>query len=121
MDPFSELIEAYRHSFMVRATLVALVVAVTCSVISFFVVMRRMAFVGAGISHIAFGGVALALLLNRGIKGRSVFRALLILPWAMPQYITALTWRGMFNLEYGQINLLLGSQLIEEKSYQDYD
>jgi arabinogalactan oligomer/maltooligosaccharide transport system permease protein len=53
-------------------------------------------------------GVALALLLNRDLKGRSFFRSLLILPWAMPQYITALTWRGMFNLEYGQINLILG-------------
>lgn len=53
-------------------------------------------------------GVALALLLNREIRGRSVFRVLLILPWAMPQYITALTWRGMFNFEYGQVNLVLG-------------
>jgi len=52
-------------------------------------------------------GVALALLLNQDIKGRSIFRSLLILPWAMPQYITALTWRGMFNLEYGQVNLVL--------------
>src|SRR5690606_10386562 len=31
----------------------------------------------------------------------------LILPWAVPQYITALTWRGMFNSEYGAVNLLL--------------
>jgi arabinogalactan oligomer/maltooligosaccharide transport system permease protein len=52
-------------------------------------------------------GIALALLLNQDIKGRSIFRALLILPWAMPQYITALTWRGMFNFEYGQVNLIL--------------
>jgi arabinogalactan oligomer/maltooligosaccharide transport system permease protein len=52
-------------------------------------------------------GVALALLLNQDIRGRTAFRSLLILPWAMPQYITALTWRGMFNFEYGQINLIL--------------
>jgi ABC-type sugar transport system permease subunit len=52
-------------------------------------------------------GTALALLLNRDLPGRSLFRALLILPWAMPQYITALTWRGMFNYEYGQVNLIL--------------
>ena len=32
-------------------------------------------------------GVALAILLNQNIRGRSVFRSLLILPWAMPQYI----------------------------------
>jgi arabinogalactan oligomer/maltooligosaccharide transport system permease protein len=52
-------------------------------------------------------GVLLALLLNKDLKGRTIFRTLLILPWAVPQYITALTWRGMFNSEYGAISLLL--------------
>jgi arabinogalactan oligomer/maltooligosaccharide transport system permease protein len=52
-------------------------------------------------------GVSLALLLNRPLPGRAIFRTLLILPWAVPQYITALTWRGIFNYEYGYINLLL--------------
>jgi len=52
-------------------------------------------------------GVFLALILNKDIKGKSYYRTLLILPWAVPQYITALTWRGMFNSEYGAINLLL--------------
>lgn len=52
-------------------------------------------------------GVTLALLLNQHIRGRSIYRTLLILPWAIPQYIVALTWRGMFNYEYGAINLLL--------------
>lgn len=56
-------------------------------------------------------GVALALLLNRKIPGKSVFRTLLILPWAIPQYIVALTWRGMFNYEYGAINLILKNYL----------
>jgi arabinogalactan oligomer/maltooligosaccharide transport system permease protein len=53
-------------------------------------------------------GVALAVLLNRPLRGRAIYRVLLILPWAMPQYITALTWRGLFNYEYGAVNLLLG-------------
>lgn len=52
-------------------------------------------------------GVFLALLLNQKLKGRSVYRTLLILPWAIPQYIVALTWRGMFNYEYGSINLII--------------
>jgi arabinogalactan oligomer/maltooligosaccharide transport system permease protein len=56
------------------------------------------------VSHLTLG-VGLALLLNQEIRGRALYRALLILPWAMPQYITALTWRGMFNYEYGAINL----------------
>ncbi|MDP2303019.1 MAG: extracellular solute-binding protein [Ignavibacteria bacterium] len=52
-------------------------------------------------------GVFLALLLNKNLPGTPLFRTLLILPWAVPQYIVALTWRGMFNYEYGSINLIL--------------
>jgi len=52
-------------------------------------------------------GISVALLLDRPLAGRPLFRALLILPWAMPQYISALTWRGMFNYQYGQVNLVL--------------
>jgi arabinogalactan oligomer/maltooligosaccharide transport system permease protein len=52
-------------------------------------------------------GVFLAILLNKDLKGKTFFRTLLILPWAVPQYITALTWRGMFNSEYGAISLIL--------------
>jgi arabinogalactan oligomer/maltooligosaccharide transport system permease protein len=56
--------------------------------------------------HVAIG-VALAVLLSGPLRGRAVYRTLLILPWAMPQYISALTWRGMFNFEYGAVNLIL--------------
>gem|GEM_PF-1598288 len=53
-------------------------------------------------------GVALALVLSRGwLRGKGIFRMLLILPWAIPNYITALIWKGMFNTEYGGINQLL--------------
>ncbi len=55
-----------------------------------------------------FLGVFLALVLNqKEIRGKGLFRAILILPWAVPQLIVALTWRGMFNYEYGAINLAL--------------
>jgi len=59
------------------------------------------------IFHVGIG-VMLAMIINEDIKAKSFFRTLLILPWAVPQYITALTWRGMFNSEYGSINLMLG-------------
>jgi arabinogalactan oligomer/maltooligosaccharide transport system permease protein len=53
-------------------------------------------------------GVFLALVINqKEIRGKPLFRTLLILPWAIPQYIVALTWRGMFNYEYGAINLVI--------------
>jgi arabinogalactan oligomer / maltooligosaccharide transport system permease protein len=57
-------------------------------------------------------GVFLALLLNqKDVKGKPLFRTLLILPWAIPQYIVALTWRGMFNYEYGSLNLMITKYL----------
>ena len=53
-------------------------------------------------------GVSLALVLNqKDIFGKAIFRTILILPWAVPQLIVALTWRGMFNYEYGVINAML--------------
>ena len=56
-------------------------------------------------------GVCLALVLNQKIPGKAVFRTILILPWAIPQYIVALTWRGLFNYEYGAINLIITKYL----------
>ncbi|MBM4370990.1 MAG: sugar ABC transporter permease [Deltaproteobacteria bacterium] len=53
-------------------------------------------------------GLALALVLNNpAVKARGLFRVLLIVPWAVPNYITALIWKWMFNYEFGAINLLL--------------
>lgn len=53
-------------------------------------------------------GVSLAIVLHQHfIRGRSAWRLLLLLPWAMPQYITALTWRGLFHGETGGVNWFL--------------
>jgi ABC-type sugar transport system permease subunit len=57
--------------------------------------------------HVALG-VALALVLSRTwLRGRGIWRMLFILPWAVPNYITALIWKGMFTGEYGAINSIL--------------
>lgn len=50
-------------------------------------------------------GMLLALALNtEGLKYKAVYRMLLILPWAIPNYITALIWKGMFHPQFGVIN-----------------
>jgi arabinogalactan oligomer/maltooligosaccharide transport system permease protein len=50
-------------------------------------------------------GLALALALNvPKLALRPVYRVLLILPWAMPNYITALIWKGMFHQQFGVVN-----------------
>lgn len=63
------------------------------------------------IANLAFHvclGVGLALLINTpGLKGVKIYRALLILPWAVPTYVTSLVWKNMFDPEAGAINLLI--------------
>lgn len=59
------------------------------------------------ILHVAIG-LFLAIILNMTmVAGRRMYRILLILPWAVPNYITALIWRGMFQREFGAVNGLL--------------
>ncbi|RYZ36557.1 MAG: sugar ABC transporter permease [Myxococcaceae bacterium] len=50
-------------------------------------------------------GLLLALALNvPNLRMRPIYRVLLILPWAMPNYITALIWKGMFHQQFGVVN-----------------
>lgn len=52
-------------------------------------------------------GLILALMLNRQLRGRSVYRMLLVLPWAVPAFVSVFAWRYLYNSELGAINLLL--------------
>lgn len=56
--------------------------------------------------HVGFG-LGLAMLLNRKILFRGIYRTLLVFPWAVPQIIAVLAWRGEFHYEYGYINVIL--------------
>nr|WP_104530663.1 sugar ABC transporter permease [Wenjunlia vitaminophila] len=52
-------------------------------------------------------GLGLALLLNRRMRFRALYRVLLILPWAVPAFVAAFSWRLMFNSQYGVFNAIL--------------
>ncbi len=54
-------------------------------------------------------GFFIALGLNaKGLKLRRVYKTLLIVPWAMPAYVSILLWRmGIFNTEFGLFNQIL--------------
>lgn len=52
-------------------------------------------------------GIGLALLLNRKLPMKNFLRVTLMLPWAVPQYIAVLTWRNMFQAQYGTIDIIL--------------
>lgn len=52
-------------------------------------------------------GLVSALALNQQIKGRTLFRAIIIIPWVVPIVIAGLTWTWMLTPDYGIINLWL--------------
>jgi arabinogalactan oligomer/maltooligosaccharide transport system permease protein len=45
------------------------------------------------------------------VRGRSFYRVLLILPYAMPSFAMLLVWRDMFNKDFGLINNLFGLEV----------
>lgn len=60
-------------------------------------------------AHIGLG-LFLALVLHRAnIRGTTVYRTVLLLPWAIPSYISVLVWKGMFQPE-GLVNDVLGTE-----------
>lgn len=53
-------------------------------------------------------GLGLGALLSRPtMRLRGLYRVLLIIPWAVPNYVTALAWKGMFHRQYGAVTALI--------------
>ena len=55
-------------------------------------------------------GLGLAMLLNRSMRPRwlqGLYRSLIVIPWAIPQVIAVLVWRGEFHSQYGFLNIML--------------
>ena len=56
--------EILQFAFIQRALISGIAVAVSCSVIGLFLVLRRQALYGDALSHVAFGGIAIGLFTN---------------------------------------------------------
>ncbi|MFE0647575.1 carbohydrate ABC transporter permease [Streptomyces sp. NPDC059534] len=52
-------------------------------------------------------GLGLANILNRRIVGRSAYRLMLILPWAVPGFVSVFAWRFLYNQDNGLLNKVL--------------
>lgn len=59
------------------------------------------------VAHVVIGVSVAMLLRDKWVKLRAAYRVLFILPWAIPNYITALVWHGIFDEEFGTMNALL--------------
>src|SRR5690606_34685885 len=75
----------------------------------FKVLLWNVLFAGISVISTFLLGMFLALLMNDDrLRGKGLYRSLLILPYALPVYVTALVWASMFNQDFGLINNLLG-------------
>lgn len=64
-------------------------------------------------------GLGIAVLLNQPIRGRNMWRALILLPWAMPAFVAYLTWKLLYAPQGGAFNMILiGSGLV--KTHVDF-
>lgn len=58
-----------------------------------------------------FGGLALAVMLNRPFIGQRVFKAMLLLPWIMPTVFSTMIWSWIFHPTFSIVNDLLLSKI----------
>lgn len=64
MTWLADLRDIFGYAFMQRALIAGLLVALTSGLLGVFVVQRGLSFLGDGLAHAAFGGVALGLLIG---------------------------------------------------------
>jgi multiple sugar transport system permease protein len=76
-------------------------------------------FTGVSVTAELILGLGLALLLDRGMRGRdrgsAWARVVILIPWAIPTVVSARMWEWLYHSEYGLVNyLLLRSGLLAE-------
>ena len=52
-------VDIFSYGFIQRALFSGLIIAITCSIIGLFLVLKRQSLFGDAISHMAFGGIAI--------------------------------------------------------------
>lgn len=64
-------------------------------------------------------GLGIALLLNQEIRGRQLWRSLILIPWAMPAFVAFITWKLLLVPQGGAVNFILLSTGLAE-SHVDF-
>ncbi|MDU7335761.1 MAG: maltose ABC transporter permease MalF [Klebsiella pneumoniae] len=58
---------------------------------------------------VAVGMILACLVQWEALKGKAIYRVLLILPYAVPSFISILIFKGLFNQSFGEINMMLST------------
>ena len=54
-----------------------------------------------------FAGLLLAIVLNKkGMRFQRTYRSLILIPWAVPSFLSLLVWQGLLNDDFGVVNRL---------------
>ncbi|GAA4729269.1 ABC transporter permease subunit [Isoptericola chiayiensis] len=79
----------------------------------FQIVAWTFVFAFASVATTFLLGMFLATVFNSPIRGRKIYRTLLILPYAIPGFVAPLLWSGLLNRSFGFVNqVLLGGAAV---------
>lgn len=78
-------------------------------------IMNTVVFTALSIAFKIFFGMLMALALNQKFKGRNLVRALLMIPWTLPNIVVVYNWRWIFNPSGGIANHILKSLHLIDK------
>jgi arabinogalactan oligomer/maltooligosaccharide transport system permease protein len=67
--------------------------------------------IGTVLMQFALGLLMAVIFQERRMHGQKIYRAILIIPYALPIFMTALVWKGMLNRDFGIINQILGQEI----------
>ncbi len=70
-------------------------------------VANTVLFTAASIGSKLIVGMTIALLLNSRLPGRNVLTGLMLLPWIVPEVVTAMAWRSIYDPIFGGLNPIL--------------
>jgi arabinogalactan oligomer/maltooligosaccharide transport system permease protein len=74
----------------------------------FQIFLWTVVFAGSVVLFSFFMGLFLAIVLNKkGLRFQRTYRSLVLIPWAVPGFLSLLVWQGLLNDDFGVVNRLL--------------
>jgi arabinogalactan oligomer / maltooligosaccharide transport system permease protein len=74
----------------------------------FQIFLWTVVFAGSVVLLSFFMGLFLAIVLNKkGLRFQRTYRSLILIPWAVPGFLSLLVWQGLLNDDFGVVNRLL--------------
>ena len=69
-------------------------------------------FAGSVVFLSFFVGLLLAIVLNKkGLRFQKTYRSLILIPWAVPGFLSLLVWQGLLNDDFGVVNRLFHTNI----------